>query len=90
MNPLDVRFVNESEERQHRSQIDHLMRELRVNEPGVLYLYDFILRRYLKTARIREFLPIFVGRRVKDLLRDHAGAGRNIDFEGRGHRAPYP
>ena len=86
-NPL----ITKAEERQHQSAIQHLVYDLHLSEPGVLYLYDFILKRYLHKARIKDFLPILVSRRVKDLLHDQRDSDLHaIDIDARRRRSSYP
>ena len=91
MEPLGESPVTKAEERQHRSAIDQLTYDLHLSEPGVMYLYDFILKRYLRTARIRDFLPILVSRKVKDLLHESSGGDQHpIDLDGRRGRSQFP
>ena len=84
-------LISKAEERQHQSAIQQLVYDLHLSEPGVLYLYDFILKRYLQRARIKDFLPILVSRKVKDLLHESTGGEtRPIDLDGRRGRSQYP
>ena len=65
---LDVLFEDEAERKQHRSIIQGLVREVGFSEITVTTVYERILGEYKKEAKIRIFLPILVGRKVKSLL----------------------
>ncbi len=83
-------YKNEVEANQHHAAILHLAEDLHRSELGVRPLYELILARFIRTARIREFLSVLVSRRVRDLM--NSQPGREVmrpisDFEGnRRHR----
>ena len=68
MKNLDVLFEDEAERKQHRSIIQGLVREVGFSEITVTTVYERILGEYKKEAKIKIFLPILVGRKVKSLL----------------------
>jgi hypothetical protein len=82
-------YENDAEKRQHSAAISHLARELKRSEMGILPLYEIVLARFNRTARIRDFLTVLVGRRVRDLLRSGPTKEREVptqDIEtGRSH-----
>jgi hypothetical protein len=80
-------YKNETEMRQHQAAISHLVQDLHASEVGVKPLYELVLARFNRTARIREYLSVLVSRRVNALMRAHM-TERNppvSDFEGRRH-----
>ncbi len=83
-------YKSEAEARQHHAAINHLAEDLHRSELGIRPLYEMILARFIRTARIREFLSVLVSRRVRDLMDSQPGREvmRQIsDFEGnRRHR----
>jgi len=78
-------YKNETEMRQHQAAISHLAQNLHASEVGVKPLYELILARFNRTARIREFLSVLVSRRVKDRLQERSkGEDQPMsDFEGK-------
>ena len=81
-------YKNESEMRQHQAAISQLAQNLHASEVGVKPLYEIILSRFNRTARIRDFLSVLVSRRVKDRLKERAGGEDRplTDFEARRSR----
>jgi len=65
---LDALFEDEAERKQHTSIIQGLVKEVGFSEITVTTVYARILDEYKKEAKIKIFLPILVGRRVKSLL----------------------
>ena len=65
---LDALFEDEAERKQHTSIIQGLVKEVGFSEITVTTVYERILGEYEKEAKIKIFLPILVGRRVKSLL----------------------
>jgi hypothetical protein len=82
-------YKNESEMRQHQAAISQLAQNLHASEVGVKPLYEIILSRFNRTARIREYLSVLVSRQVKDYFKKRAkGEDRPLsDFEARRSRA---
>ena len=62
-------YQNDAEERQHHAAISNLAEHLHHAEIGVRPLYEIVLARFNRTARIRDFLTVLVSRRVTDLMR---------------------
>jgi hypothetical protein len=71
--------------RQHQSAISKLAQDLDASEFGVKPLYEIILARFNRTARIRDYLSVLVSRRVRDRLRERARDEERplSDFEGK-------
>jgi hypothetical protein len=65
---LDVLFEDEAERKQHASIIRGLVKEVGFSEITVTTVYERILAEYKKEAKIKIFLPILVGKKVKSLL----------------------
>ena len=61
-------YKNEAEEKLHRNAIQTLVRETRMPEDIVCSLYESVFERLKSHARIKDFLPIFISREVKDIL----------------------
>ena len=61
-------YKNETEEKLHRNAIQTLVRETRMPEDIVCSLYESVFERLKSHARIKDFLPIFISREVKDIL----------------------
>ncbi len=81
-------YKNEAEARQHYAAISSLAEHLRHPEVGVRPLYEIILARFNRTARIRDFLAVLVSRRVKDLMAgqpDRQAVRPVSDFEANRH-----
>jgi hypothetical protein len=80
-------YKNETEMRQHQAAISHLVQDLHASEVGVKPLYELVLARFNRTARIREYLSVLVSRRVNALMRVRINERSPLvsDFEGRRH-----
>jgi hypothetical protein len=65
---LDFLFENEAERKQHTSIIQSLVKEVGFSEKTITSLYTTILDEYKQEAKIKIFLPILVGKKVKNLL----------------------
>ncbi len=61
-------YENEKEGKLHRNAIQTLVRETRMPGDIVCSLYESVFERLKHHAKIKEFLPIFVSREVKDIL----------------------
>jgi hypothetical protein len=64
----------------HQIAVDNLAKMLNCSREGVNAVYGLVLRRYMKTARIKYFLTALVTKRVKEVLRDTTPT---TDIEGR-------
>ena len=61
--------LDDVEKKKHLDTIEKLAQQSGVPEPEVEELYKTELRRIMPSTRIREFLPILIGRKVKDDIR---------------------
>lgn len=61
-------YENETEEKLHRNAIQALVRETKMPEDIVCSLYESVFERLKSHAKIKDFLPIFISREVKDIL----------------------
>lgn len=61
-------FENEKNERLHINAIRRVSEDTNLPITEVERVYLMVLRRFIRKARIRNFLPLLVGRRVKHLL----------------------
>lgn len=61
--------ANPNDEKQHAAAIEALARDLRVRREEVRGVYQALLADIGQTARIKDYLPIFISRKVKDTLR---------------------
>lgn len=59
----------EAEQKKHRQSVENLSTALEVPVERIIAVYEHELILIGKIARIRDYLPILVSRRVKDLLR---------------------
>jgi uncharacterized protein YqgQ len=62
-------YETEFEKRQHLSAIHVLSRELGISESSIQQLYENELKEIREYARVRDFLPVLVIRRIKGRLR---------------------
>jgi hypothetical protein len=76
-------YKNDAEERQHHAAITHLAEHLHHSELGVRPLYEIVLARFNRTARIRDFLTVLVSRRVQALMRMRTT--ESDPFDGKRH-----
>ena len=60
----------ETERRQHASAIDALCRDLGAPREQVSTLYESVLAQVADRVRVKDYLSIFVSRRVKRVLRE--------------------
>jgi len=61
-------YENETEQQQHFSAIQSLVRNLNSSEKEIRPLYEDILKEFKSEARIKTFLSILVSKKVKELL----------------------
>ncbi|NTU41745.1 MAG: DUF3562 domain-containing protein [Nitrospirales bacterium] len=62
-------FSDEKEYRQHRSSMERVAGDLNVPFDMVERVYGIVLCRYVRTAHVKDFLPILVSKKVRYLLR---------------------
>ena len=55
-------------ERLHLNDIEMIAMDTGISADEVRRLYNLVLKRFIRGARIKDFLPILVSRRVKHLL----------------------
>ncbi len=65
---IDFLFEDEAEKKHHASIILSLVKEVGFSEKTVTSVYTRTLDEYKKEAKIKIFLPILVGKKVKNLL----------------------
>lgn len=65
--------LNETERKKHLVSIEKLAQQSGVSKTEIGRLYGEELDRLLRSTRIRDFLPILVGRKVKQDLSRNSG-----------------
>jgi hypothetical protein len=76
----NVLYENVAEQRRHQAAVETVARDLHRSRESIHSLYEFVLTRYKKTARIKDYLAPLVIKRVKELLKNNA---LPPDIEGR-------
>ncbi|HXY55536.1 MAG TPA: DUF3562 domain-containing protein [Nitrospirota bacterium] len=61
---------NEKQKRNHRLAIENVAQDLQCSKESVMTLYEIVLTRYMRKARIKDFVTPLVIKRVKELLKD--------------------
>jgi len=74
---------NEKQKRHHRLAIENVAQDLHRSKESVTTLYEIVLTRYMRKARIKDFVTPLVIKRVKELLRDDTPPS---NIEGRRNR----
>lgn len=64
-----IRAEEEVEQKKHRQSVEDLSGQFDLPIERIIAVYEQELILMGRMARIREYLPILVSRRVKDLLR---------------------
>jgi hypothetical protein len=67
MNP-DSLYENEDQRKQHLRAIQTLIKEVRRPGEEITRLYYLVLQEYEKEAKVKTFLPIFISKRVKEMI----------------------
>ena len=67
MNDLAL-YEDETEQKQHFSAIQRLVRDVSSSEEEIRHLYEDVLKEFKSEARIKTFLSILVSKKVKELL----------------------
>lgn len=67
----NVLYENVAEQRSHQVAIENVAQDLHRSIEIVNTVYEIVLARYKKKARIKDFLSPLVTKRVKELLRDN-------------------
>jgi hypothetical protein len=63
-------LLNDPKERAlHTGTVHQLAEESGLPEDNVAMLYEQVLGRLIRTARVKDFLPVLIGRIVKENLR---------------------
>ncbi|HUL36132.1 MAG TPA: DUF3562 domain-containing protein [Thermodesulfobacteriota bacterium] len=78
MNDL-VLYEDETEQKQHSSAIQRLVKEVRSSEEEIRPLYEGVLKEFKSGARINTFLSILVSKRVKELFHERRRVTRQIE-----------
>lgn len=71
-------YDNDNERRLHLNAVEMLALRIGASVDDVEKVYDIVLRRFKKWAKVKDFLPILVSRRVEYLLdvrRNKKGSG---------------
>ena len=74
---------DEKQKRHHRLAIENVAQDLHCSKESVMTLYGIVLTRYLRKARIKDFVTPLVIKRVKELLKDNTPPP---NMEGRRNR----
>jgi len=61
-------YEDEAEQNQHFSAIQRLVRDVRFPEEEIRPLYEDVLKELKSKARIRTYLSVLAGKKVKELL----------------------
>jgi len=61
-------YEDETEQKQHFSAIQNLVKDEGYSEEEIRPLYEGVLKEFKSEARIKTFLSILVSRKVKELL----------------------
>jgi len=61
-------YEDESEQRQHLSAIQMLVKDVGSSEEEIRNLYEGVLQEFKNEAKIKTFLSILVSKKVKELL----------------------
>lgn len=72
-----VLYENENEIRQHQNAIEMIALRIGASIEDVERVYEIVLRRFKRLARVKDFLPIIVSRRVEYLLAVRRREGRD-------------
>jgi hypothetical protein len=67
MNDLAL-YEDETDQRQHFSAIQTLVKDVGSSEEEIRSLYEDVLKEFKNVAKIKTFLSILVSKRVKELL----------------------
>lgn len=61
-------YDDENERRLHLNAVEMIALRLGDSQEDVKRLYEIVLKRFKQAAKVKDFLPILVGRRVEYLL----------------------
>jgi hypothetical protein len=67
MNDLAL-YEDETEQKQHFSAIQKLVKDVSSSEEEIRPLYEGVLQEFKNEAKIRTFLSILVSKKVKEIL----------------------
>jgi hypothetical protein len=76
---MEQLYENEEEALRHSTTIEGLAKSQGVRSDDVRPLYEAVLARMKRDAVIKDFLPIFAARQVKEILR-RRGQARQEDY----------
>lgn len=71
-----ILYENEKEEKLHLNAIRSIARETGFPEADVGLVYERALEKLKEHAKIKDFLPVLVKRKVKDMLLKSVESGR--------------
>jgi hypothetical protein len=66
-------YEDESEQRQHLSAIQRLVKDVGSSEEEIRNLYEGVLQEFKNEAKIKTFLFILVSKKVRQLLQTRNG-----------------
>lgn len=64
----DVLYEDENERKLHLNAVEVLAQRIGNSQEEVQRIYEIVLKRFKKGAKIKDFLPILVSKRVEYLL----------------------
>lgn len=62
-------YESSSDARRHRSQMEYIAGQVRRPLPEVCALYEELLGRLRPGARIKEYLPVIIGKQIREICR---------------------
>jgi uncharacterized small protein (DUF1192 family) len=70
-------YDDENERRLHLYAVEMLALRIGASQEDVERIYEIVLRRFKKGAKVKDFLPVLVGRRVEYLLNKRRSGKEN-------------
>jgi hypothetical protein len=65
----EIKLYEDDQEKQHHTHAVHILAEnVSISEIELLELYENVLREYKRNVKIKNFLPILVAKKVRELL----------------------
>ncbi len=68
-------YENEAEEKLHHNAIQAIAKEMKIPVYKVTSIYEITFERLKEHAKVKDFLPIFVRREVKEMLSKRSLSG---------------
>jgi hypothetical protein len=70
-------YDDENERKLHLNAVEMIALRIGASQDDVERVYKIVLRRFKKVAKVKDFLPILVGRRVEYLLNKRKNSKEN-------------